>query len=620
MESVDPFSHESFEKPSVESFQTPRSAFLKPHQISAQAHLYPIDESDDFHDPFSDLSLFLSKKIKQEIDKHGSIKHWSSKIESHLIAGILPEFKLKFPKYRLGVHAIKKVWEKVSYYYDKIQGHAEAIKDDGKLNIEFMIKENLKGYPFIATSQLPPYHTAHQIAVKMSECIAALDGDKPKLEVLTKTIWAVQKHLVQNLPTQNSKNAYEDYDSLDKMIVKMVLEKIAKHPLIPQRELQEAVTDDLSAQKKILKKFSSEATYHILATFLAKRLYSFLGFHSKCSSLEKIALEAFIKNQQTIAHKQGLSSIESSQRIVALYPLCACLPKKINATEAKMVIHAIYEAIFKNKQVKIGCSHPGLFAIIQAEMHFLKRKEVFKNLKKVEECILETLMHLQSLPAWKEDLGDDLEVLFWTFYQDTYPLTVQESQFFKDHIQQVLFECPQPSFKTIMYQIQDCLKKTKLLLLKATPEEELALEDQLKQKTYLWSIQHEMICRWLRFDESTPLLQLIQSLWKKKTFSSHENFLDAVLCEYMKSNLHLNRDPEILKVRLQVMYKYFWYHHLADSQESSLERFLKYHYKELSTHFPEKSQDDLYTLLEHRIARMLPLTPLSRKCLSKTLG
>lgn len=622
MESADAFSHESFEnKSSTESSKPPRPVFLKHNQFSAQAHLYPIDESDDFHDPFSDLSLFLSKKIKQELDKHGSIKQWSSKIESHLIAGILPEFKVKFPKYRLGVNAVKKVWEKVSYYYEKVQGHSEAIKEDGKLNIEFMIKENLKGYPFFASSPLPPYHTAHQIAIKMSECIAALDGDKPKLEDLTKTIWAVQKHLVQNLPLKESKNAYEDYDGLDKIIVKIILEKIAKHPLISQQDLQKSVIKDLEEQRVLLKKFSCEASYHQLAILLSKRLYSSLNFHKKCSSLEKLAIESFIKKQQKIALKHGLSSIESSQRIMALYPLCACLPKKIPESEALYVIKVFYDSMFKNKPTPCLSSHPGLVAIIQAEMHFLKRKEIFKQIKKVEEFIFDTLMHLQSLPSWREDICDDLEVLYWSFYQDdNNSITEQESSFFKEHIQQALFESDNPSFKMIVYQIQDCLKKNKALLLKNKPEENQFFEETLKKKIYLWSIQHEMICRWLRFDQTTPLLRLIDILWKKEKNKSHEAFIEKVLCEYLKINTHLNRDLEILKTRIVVIYKYYWYHHLGDSQESSFERFLKYHYTDLFTSYPEKSSEEILSLLENRCAKMLPLTPLSKKHLLKNLS
>lgn len=624
MESADAFSHEPTDnQPSLEASKQARPSYLKPHQFSAQAHLYPIDESDDFHDPFSDLSLFLSKKIKQELDKHGSMKQWTSKIETHLIAGILPEFKVKFPKYRLGVSAIKKVWEKVSYYYDKIQGHAEAIKEDGKLNIEFMIKENLKGYAHFASSKLPPYHTAHQIAIKMSECIAALDGDKPKLEDLTKTIWAVQKHLVENLPSKESKNAYEDYDGLDKMIVKIQLETIAKSPLVSQKQLYQEMLDAFSMQKTILKKLTPEISYHHLATLLAKRLYGSLGFHHKCTSHEKLALESFIKKQQEIALKHGIGSIESSQRILALYPLRACLTKKITLEETKHMIQLVYEALRKNKPAPRLTSYAGLIAIIQAEMHFLKRKEIFNHKSKIEEFIVETLMQLQSLPVWKEDISEDVEVLFW-FYLKPSPSCIlkDELEYLKQHIQQALFEHAQPSFKQSIYQIQDCLKRTKALLVKSKEEDEEPFDALLKQKIYLWSIQNEMICRWIRFDATTPLLQLIDQLWKKerKHSLSHHEFLDKVLCEYLKTNTHLNRDPDILKTRLLVIYKYYWYHHLSDAQESSFERFLKYHLTDLASTYPEKSAEDLISVLEHRVAQMLPLTPLSKKHLIRLMS
>ena len=114
---------------SPHSYPNPDSDELqKLNGSDRESLLNPIDEADDFYDPFSDLSLFLSKKIKNEIEKSGSSNKWSGKIEANLLAKILPEFKQKFPKYRLGTSALKKVWEKVSYYYDKIQGQKGALQ------------------------------------------------------------------------------------------------------------------------------------------------------------------------------------------------------------------------------------------------------------------------------------------------------------------------------------------------------------------------------------------------------------------------------------------------------------------------------------------------------------
>ena len=73
-------------------------------------------------------------------------KKWTLKFQENLIHKITPEFRKKFPHYRLGVMALKKTWEKVIYYTQQIEGHTEALSKDGSLNIAFFIKENLKSF------------------------------------------------------------------------------------------------------------------------------------------------------------------------------------------------------------------------------------------------------------------------------------------------------------------------------------------------------------------------------------------------------------------------------------------------------------------------------------------
>ncbi|MBI3212114.1 MAG: hypothetical protein HYZ47_05510, partial [Simkania negevensis] len=201
------------------------SYFSSSTPSSSDELLSPAFESSDFYDPFSDLSLFLSKKIKGELQKTGSSKKWSGKIESHLLAKILPEFKQKFPNYRLGVAALRKVWEKVSYYYEKIQNQTGALQENGTLDLYFMIRENLKekggeNPPL----NLPPYHFAHQVALKVGECMATFEGVRPDTIHLVKLIWSAQKHLLRGLSSQNAKSPYEDFDPLDKLVVKTQLE------------------------------------------------------------------------------------------------------------------------------------------------------------------------------------------------------------------------------------------------------------------------------------------------------------------------------------------------------------------------------------------------------------
>src|SRR5580700_4949783 len=105
-----------------------------------------VDESPEFYDPYSDLNLFLSQKIKTEMQHCGSSKKWSLKVQEELLLKVAPDFHNKFPQYRLGVSALKKTWEKIAHFSQQIQHQKEALNADGKLNIHFFIKENLKNY------------------------------------------------------------------------------------------------------------------------------------------------------------------------------------------------------------------------------------------------------------------------------------------------------------------------------------------------------------------------------------------------------------------------------------------------------------------------------------------
>jgi len=112
---------------------------------------FSVDDTPDFHDPYSELSLFLSQKIKSEMHAQGWIKKWTTKIQEALLDKVAPEFQKKFPQYRLGVAALRKTWEKIAYYTNQLEHQKEAIGQDGQLNITYLIRENLRQYPQLAT-------------------------------------------------------------------------------------------------------------------------------------------------------------------------------------------------------------------------------------------------------------------------------------------------------------------------------------------------------------------------------------------------------------------------------------------------------------------------------------
>ncbi len=229
--------------------ETPQNT-IDPAPAVIPAPPHPIDESPDLHDPYSELNLFLTRKIKEEFKTVGPAKKWSIYVQEKLIEKITPEFKKKFPHYRLGVSALKKVWEKFSYFSQAFETQKEALTQEGKLNLGYLIRENLKQFIGIKKSfSLHPYMLAQQLALKISECLAAYDGIRPMLQHITKTIWAVKRHLIPPDQVPATANPYDEFDTWDKLVIKFMLEVSGNNPRLSQEELQTQVREKLYSLK-----------------------------------------------------------------------------------------------------------------------------------------------------------------------------------------------------------------------------------------------------------------------------------------------------------------------------------------------------------------------------------
>ncbi|MBS0648372.1 MAG: hypothetical protein JSS10_04000 [Verrucomicrobia bacterium] len=223
-----------------------------PSSAVATALSHPIDESPELHDPYSELNLFLTRKVKEEFKNAGTAKKWSVYVQEKLIEKISPEFRRLFPHYRLGVSALKKIWEKVAYFSQAFENQKEALTRDGTLNLGFLIRENLKQFLGAKKSfSFHPYLLAQQLAMKISECLAAYDGIRPMLKHITKTIWAVERHLIPPVQVPPMVNPYDEFDSWDKLILKLMLETSGKKPLLSQEELQAEVREGLYSLNNI---------------------------------------------------------------------------------------------------------------------------------------------------------------------------------------------------------------------------------------------------------------------------------------------------------------------------------------------------------------------------------
>jgi len=440
---------------------------FKKKSFSTTELLNSIDETPEFHDPYSELNLFLSQKVKQEMHHCVNPKKWSVQLQEELLHKITPEFQRRFPKYRLGVCALKKTWEKVHYFSTQIQGRKEALTQDGKFNLSFFIKENLKTTTKLKnTCSLHPYHYAHQLAVKMSECIAVVDGVRPKLDQLTRTIWSLQRHLIPKLSAQHFKSPYDENEKIDKLIVKSILEITAKHPQISQAELSFHVQKRLVQLKIITTEYSSTQIQKMLTALLADQCHFTSQRMEK--TLEKIP-----------------------------YPIAKCL---------------------KSELANIAIDTPHL----------------------KQERIIE----------------DALE-----FFQ-----------------------------------------KAKIAM-------ERVDEEEIERKIQNWSIQGDMLLRWIRLNHNSALYKQVEIQWKETTKMEFGEFVTQVHAKFLENYPKLLCFAKDIELRIWIFLKYIWYKQGFGEEVTTFERFVEW--QKQSLHSKDLSSDQLLEKLETLCKRMLPLMPFN---------
>lgn len=568
--------------------------------------LHSIDEAEDFYDPFSDLSLYLSKKIKKEILKEGSSKKWSSKIEANLLAKILPEFREKFPKYRLGASALKKVWEKVSYYYEKIQCQGNA----DKLDLKLMIRENLKRCNN-DHHYLPPYTVAQHIATKLSEYIATLEGKRPKIEHLTKLIWAVQKHLIKNFSPLQFKSPYDEYDKLDKLIVKAQLEITAMEGTLDPSDLQKKIFKELKGYGEIQSLAKNNQLTSTLSMILAEKLYSTSLVNCHFSLKERKAIEAFVRTHIEMGKLNSLLKnekhrLEMIQRILALYSITEGIPKNITEEELRKAIHLVKELVRQKSGTFPPHIDQALSIFIHAELHLMNDEKKIDGAK--EEAIVKAYAIATSLPVLSPSQMDQFELLIWKVIEEEGNLladTPPQIQYLLEReLGNSVIDNPKQSFRMVISHTLQLFKKT----LAISFDEEL-----LEEKIETWTAQNDMLIAAVHFDPRTPLLQLIEKNWKEQGLNQstvdHEAFIANVEKEVLKNYPLLSSFDKELRVRLWILYKYLWYQVLPDGSTSTYHQFILWHKTEIERRHPEWSKEKISDTLKKLSEQTLPYLP-----------
>ncbi len=604
--------------PSSDNFWSSSSKFVtsslpisaKKREEALSDLLSAVDELPEFYDPYSDLNLFLSQKIKQEMQHCGSSKKWTVKIQEELLVKIAPDFQKRFPQFRLGVSALKKTWEKVAYYSQQIQLQKEAITQDGKLNIHFFIKENLKNYTsFRNPGHLHPSHYAHQLATKMSECIATIDGVRPQLDHLTKMIWSIQRHLLTGGGMEQYNSPYDEYDQIDKLIVKTILEVSAKDPQMGHNELEHKVKEILLSLHDLPSFSSLDHMTGNVSALIAEKLYSASALHTLFFAEQKTAIHNFIRRHNSLCKtaEPHPHLSELVRRIMALYTLASGLPKTLNEEQVKSAALSVYPTVADDRP-----NLPqALYAFISAELVLMKSEEFCRSPSYVADAIWTAYKEATLLPSLQGKENEILEIAIWKSLSETEglleKLPYRIGQRIEEEIAGILIENPTQSFFSLVHETLNFFKRTKDLV-------QIKNWNDIEKKIHIWAIQGDMLCRWIRINSESTLLRLICQKWREQhSILPHHTFVSEICQEYLKSYPELAPYSGQLSLRVWILYKYAWYSLFGSEKESSFDRFLKWHSCSLLFSGATLDHEHLVHQLEEIVRKTLPLIPFDRK-------
>lgn len=599
-----------------------RESWSDDHDLpeTAKSNELPVDETEDFNDPYSELSLFLSKKIKKELEVYGSLKKWSSKIQKDLLGKILPEFKKAFPNYRLGASALKKMWEKVSYYYDRVAQKDGAVTNGGTLNIPYMIRENLKtAHKGKVPSDLAPYNVAQKLAVKLSECIATLDGVRPNLDMLTQTIWAAHKHILTEISPKQAKSPYEEFTGLDKLIVKTMLEICAHTEDTNPEELTHIIVESIKEYSRIKTLLAKGTLVSTLSSLLADRYKETDAVKTLFSENEQIIVNGFITRQFAVLNQYKDFSVDTKRielvsRILALFPLANSLPKDIDQETLEDAIVYMYDLnTGEPSEYDESQFDQSLLVFLNTEMHLYPNKEPGEIPAHILTEIIQSYYLASHLPPVDFHTQKALEVYIWNFLTDRLEISkripIDIIELLHSELGNVVVDTQNQPFRTIVNKTADFLRKA----LTVCDSEEA--EKMLKEKSYIWALQQDMICRHVHFDSNLPLLQQMLKSWKKSKVKEadvdHREFIENFVESIIQQEPELKEFRSVLFVRSTILYKYMWYNLFTKTTESTYSRYIKFVKAQKKAEKPNISANDLLEKVRGIAEKTHPLIPFS---------
>lgn len=589
-----PFPNDSWKPPKDCSFAGHSEAI---RQIKS---IYPVDEMEEFQDPFSDLNLFLCKKMNEVMHKKGGIKNWNYQIEKDILQRILPEFKLKFPYYRLGIAALKRTWEKISYYQKKVV-HREAYQLDGKLNINYLIKENIRSYQQ-NYKQSPQYYYDQlpTLANNLSECIAILEGKQPNLQRLSRTIWSVVQHLLppatlNNLPMQ------KELDVLDHFLCRNMLYHIYQNPTLSCEKLIDLMQSSCVGIFQQEYFANTEKLASIISVLLSKSYRQRSIVHKQVKPTINTCIENHIDRIYRGRRDSSITLLSFVQNMIAIFSLIPVLPKNYDIHKLRIAIRLITQEKSRSFLSYFPNFDPTLYAFIKIESILLKERKKHGSKEQIEEDILCSYRELCNISNIPFD-NQTLEIILWDTIDrilsisDSIPIKMKKFLFLT--IEDNIIDQPDLNFAQQVRSTTYNLKKIREALLD---------QQKIEEKIEYFCLQNEMACRFMAIDKQSYLWEFLQKSFGKGFQKKKKQIVKEVVKLSISSYPILSDCIEHLLFRVNTLYTYLWYQESCKTM-NTITAFI-HRQKE----FVAKSSYNKKEVLREQLTALLPLTPFSDK-------
>ena len=435
--------------------------------------------------------------------KKGGIKNWNHQIEKDILQRILPEFKAKFPYYRLGIAALKRTWEKISYYQKKVI-YREAYQIDGKLNINYLIKENIRSYQQnYKQSSYYYYDQIPSLANNLCECIAILEGKQPNLQNLTRIIWAVQQHLLP-ASTLKSISIQKETDVLDELICKKMLYFIYHNPHLSYEKLKKLVKSNCVSFLHSDFFHSMEKLATIISILLSKSYTQKFNF----SKTTRIAIETYISNHINRIYggksDSSITYLSFVQNMISIFSLAPSLPKNYDLIKLRIAIPLIVQEKSRSFLSYFPNFDPALYAFIKIESILLRERKKYPSKEQIEEEIIKSYTELSTISIEPIDT-QILETILWDNLDkilrisETMALDIRQS--FLIALQDTIIDQPKSTFRE---QVRDTTYRLQEI------EKSARNRGDITDKVEYFCLQNEMAYRFLSIPKQHYLWEFFE--------------------------------------------------------------------------------------------------------------